>query len=37
MINFLLIFAALLVIGYPIHGTCMYGDPWTWIFKEPQA
>lgn len=34
MIIFLAIFAALLIVGYPIHGAVLYGDPWAWILKK---
>lgn len=34
MISFLAIFAALLIVAYPIHGGVLYGDPWTWILKK---
>jgi hypothetical protein len=33
MVEFLIVFGALLVVGFPIHGAVMYGDPWTWWKK----
>lgn len=34
MTGFLALLTVLLIVGYPIHGAVMYGDPWTWIFKK---
>lgn len=34
MNGFLALLAALAIVGYPIHGAVMYGDPWTWILKK---
>jgi len=32
--DFLLFCAVLMPVAYPVYGAVMYGDPWTWIFKE---
>jgi hypothetical protein len=34
MMDFLLIFAAISLVGYPVHGAVIHGDPWTWVFKK---
>lgn len=35
--EFWILLLALSVVGYPIHGAVMYGDPWAWIFKQEQS
>ncbi len=32
--EFWALFAVIALVGYPIHGAVMYGNPWSWIFKE---
>ena len=32
--SFVIFTLGVAVVSYPFFGAIVYGDPWTWIFKE---
>ena len=32
--SFVIFTLGVTVVSYPFFGAIVYGDPWTWIFKE---
>lgn len=32
--SFILFTLSVIIISYPFFGAVVYGDPWTWVFKE---